>query len=279
MKNIIEIILLFEKTKNFNELINIFLEKTMHLLDCEGATFFSVNEEKKLIKFEIVKGPNAEELTGITFSYKGVVGWCVEHKKDLFIKDAYNNPVFTNKVDYASGYKTRSIISMLLSYGDMLFGVIEFINPKNKEHFSEDDFYLAKLLSVFVSYQLYIMKIEEVVSHLNNRMHSTVNNLSGGFIGIDLNGNIIFLNPRAKEILKLNDDYLNKHYTQLPENLNKIIEIFNNLMKEFTEIKRDEFKILIEGKERKIGYSTIRLKAIDGSAIGYAVIFQDITDM
>lgn len=262
--------------KDEKTILNAFLEYGMKLLKCEGASFFTINENKKIITFSIVKGEHSQELEGVGFGYRGIVGWCAVNKKDILVKDTNNNPVFTSKVDYATSYKTRSVIAIIIGYGNEIYGIVEFINPKEKESFDENDFDLVKIISYFISYTIYITRMENSIFEINKRFNSTINNLSGGFIGIDNNGVIMFLNPKAKEILGLEDNYIGRNIEEFDDHLVKIKELILDA-KNGKLIKRGEILCNIKGLDKKIGFSTINLKSVDGSVLGGAIIFQDIT--
>lgn len=268
-----------ENLKSINdekEIITRFLDYGISVLNCDSGTFFTVNEAKKTITFDIVRGKNSEELSGISFGYTGIVGWCAQTKKDILVKDTSNNPVFTKKVDYATKYLTKSVIALNIGYSNDIFGIIEFINPKDKESFDDNDFELIKLISNSVSYKIYIIRMENSIFQINNRLNSTINNLSGGFIGIDNNGVVIFLNPRAREILKLEADMIGKNYLELPDYIYQIKNLLSDA-KNGKLVKRGEIICKIKSEDRKIGYSTISLRSVDSSIIGSALIFQDIT--
>ncbi len=142
---------------NKNDIIKKFLDTGCSVLDCEGGTFFSADEKRKMLKFEIVLGDKKQELEGISFPYTGIVGWCVENKRSVLVRDTSQNPLFTKKIDYAIEYKTRSIISIFLGMNERIYGVVEFINPRNKENFTEDDFTLIYCMGYFVLYRLEIL--------------------------------------------------------------------------------------------------------------------------
>ncbi|MEF3279397.1 MAG: GAF domain-containing protein [Elusimicrobiota bacterium] len=261
---------------NEREIVTKFLDYGINVLQCESGSFFAVNENKKTLTFDIVRGASSEELSGISFKYTGIVGWCAQTKKDILVKDVNNNPVFTKKIDYATQYKTKSVIAITIGYGRDLFGIVEFINPKNKNFFDETDFDLIKLISYCVSHKIYIIRMENSIFEVNKRLDSAINNLSGGFIGIDNNGIIVFLNPRAREILDIKGDYVGKMYHDLDDYLYKIKELLGD-SKNGKFVKRGELVCKINSVEKKIGFSTISLRAIDGTILGSAIIFQDIS--
>lgn len=265
--------------KNEEDAWGFFIEFVSKKFNCESATYFSVDEERKILTFTKVIGPNSQELTGVSFKYTGVAGWCAEHRKDLFVKNTGGHPLFSNKVDYITKFKTKSIICLVCFYGNKLSGVIEFINPLDKAEFEDIDFEMMKLLCNFMSKKIYIHNLEITIAHLNEKVHQTVNNLSGGFIGVDLDGKIIFFNPKAREILEIEQDYIGKPWTELEKISSDIFLALKEVLFENKISKRKEFIYSVAGKKKRIGYSTINIKAVDGSITGAGIIFQDITDI
>lgn len=276
LKDVVNFFEMIKDIKDEKNVITEFLDFGISTLNCDSGTFFTVNESKKTITFDTVRGQSSQELSGISFRYTGIVGWCAQNRKDILVKDTSNNPVFTKKVDYATKYVTKSVIALVISYAEEIFGIVEFINPKNKEHFDEEDFNFLKIVSNLVCYKIYVIRMENSIFQINNKLNSTINNLSGGFIGIDTTGKIIFLNPRAREILKIEEDFSGRIYTELPDTLYQIKSILTD-SKNGKLVKRGEIICKINSVDVKIGYSTIALRAVDGSLIGNALIFQDIT--
>lgn len=253
------------------------LEISSKALKAQAATYFSVDEEKKILTFEKVLGPKSDQLQAISFSYCGAAGWCATQKRGVLIKDVSNNPIFTVKVDYASGYKTKSIIVLPCFCASKLSGVAEFINPVDKETFQENDFYFAYCVLEFFSKIAYIHKLEFTFKDLSSRADYAVNNLSGGFIGIDPDEKIIFFNPKAQQILSVKSQVGKSiSSSDIPKQMK---DALYKTLREKTQIKRAEFNIFANGLTKKIGYSTINIKTIDGEINGAGIIFQDITSV
>jgi|YNPMSStandDraft_1061717.scaffolds.fasta_scaffold00403_7 GAF domain-containing protein len=141
-----DFVLKLSSIKEEREIIEFTLDYVMEILKSESATYFSANDNKKILTFEIVRGPNNDILLGVSFSYEGVVGWCARHKKNIIVKNVDENPEFTKKVDYVTKNKTKSIISLVLINGEKLKGVFEFINSKDKDFFTDEDFKIAETL-------------------------------------------------------------------------------------------------------------------------------------
>lgn len=136
------------------KVIEFALDFIMEFLKCDSGTYFSVNENKKILTFDIVKGPSKDVITGVSFKYEGIAGWCAENKRNIIVRDVSKNPEFTYKVDYATGYKTRSIIAVSLTNKDKIKGVFEFINPLEKNFFDNEDLELIELIVNIISLKI-----------------------------------------------------------------------------------------------------------------------------
>jgi len=246
---------------------------------CEAASYFLIDESKKIISFSKAIGPNSEDLIGVSFGYTGIVGWCAEYKKNLFVRNTKDHPLFTKKVDNVTKFETKSVMCFCCFLGDKLNGIIEFINPKNKDMFDEDDFENVLILTNFMSKKIYINKLEITINKLNEKAQSTINNLSGGFIGVDLEGKIMFFNPKAIEILEVKENYIGRNYEDLNIISTEIVSAIKQVLIENKILKRQEFFYDVNGKNKRIGYSTMNIKAVDGTITGAGIIFQDITEV
>lgn len=258
----------------------LFIKLVSERLACGASSFFTIDENKKIISFARATGPHSGEITGVSFGYTGVVGWCASNRKDLFVKNTKGHPLFSGKVDHITKFETKSIMCFCCYYGETLMGAVEFINPKNKPEFEDADFDTVKILLSLMSRIAYANKLEVTVKHLNDKAQSTINNLSGGFIGVDLEGRIIFFNPKAVEILEIKEDYMGKSYSELEKLAPDMKEAIKDVLVDNKIAKRMEFFYSLGGgRHKKIGYSTMNIKAVDGSVTGAGLIFQDITNL
>lgn len=248
------------------------------IVNCFAASFFEADEQKKRLTFRKSIGPVGGDLVGVSFGYQGVVGFCAESRKSILINDAENSPLFTKKVDKGSGFRTTSVIAVPAIANGELLGVMEFINSIPGA-FSEAELKAAELVTALTARDVYIKKLEATVKQLNLKGESTINNLSGGFIGADMDGKVIFFNLKASEIFEVGQEYLNKPVVELFQLCPDIVGALGDVLKQNKTVRRMEFKCRVNGKEKVIGYSSINMKGVDGKIIGAGVIFQDITNL
>ncbi|HAT72372.1 MAG TPA: hypothetical protein DCS63_06105 [Elusimicrobia bacterium] len=248
------------------------------IVNCHAASFFDADETKKRLTFKKSIGPVGGDLIGVSFAYQGVAGACAEGRRSVLVNDAEASPLFTKKVDKGSGFQTKTVIAVPALANGELLGVIEFINSIPGS-FSDADLRTAETLTALVSRDVYIRKQEATIKQLNLKGESTINNLSGGFIGSDLEGRVIFFNPKASEIFEVGQEYLNKPVVGLFQLCPEVVGAIGDVLKQGKTVRRMEFTCAVNGKKKVIGYSSINIKGVDGKIIGAGVIFQDITNL
>lgn len=249
------------------------------IVNCHAATYFEADDVKKRVTFRKSIGPVGADLAGVSFPYGGVVGFCAEGRKAVLVNDADNSPLFTKKVDKGSGFHTKTVIAVPAVAGSELLGVMEFINSIDGA-FTEDQLRAAELMTALVARDVYSRRLEATIKQLNLKGESTINNLSGGFIGSDLEGKVIFFNPKACEIFEVQEgSYLNKPVVELFQLCPEVVGAIGDVLKQNKTVRRQEFRCKVAGKEKVIGYSSINMKGVDGKIIGAGVIFQDITNL
>ncbi len=248
------------------------------IVNCHAASFFEADEAKKRLTFKKSIGPVGGDLVGVSFGYQGVVGACAQGRKALLVNDVETSPLFTKKVDKGSGFQTRTVMAVPAVANGELLGVIEYINSI-PGLFSEADLRTAEALTALVARDVYIKKLEATIKQLNLKGESTINNLSGGFIGSDMEGRVIFFNPKASEIFEVGQEYLNKPVVELFQLCPDVVNAIGDVLKQGKTVRRMEFAIAVNGRKKLIGYSSINIKGVDGKIIGAGVIFQDITNL
>lgn len=267
-----------EKPLNEDVLWDYLVRKGSGLLSCHAASFFEADDIKRRLTFKKSIGPVGGMLEGVSFGYQGVVGACAETRKPILINDTENSPFFTAKVDKGSGFKTKTVIAAPVMANGVLLGVVEFINSIGGA-FTEADSNLAAVLGVLVGRDVYIRRLENTIKQLNLKGESTINNLSGGFIGADLDGRVIFFNLKASEIFEVGQEYLNRPVVELFQLCPEVVGAIGDVLKQNKTVRRQEFTCAVNGKKKLIGYSSINIKGVDGTVIGAGIIFQDITDL
>ncbi|MBI4655854.1 MAG: GAF domain-containing protein [Elusimicrobia bacterium] len=267
-----------EKFETPDEIWDFLIRKASSIIGCHAATFFEADEAKKNLSIKKSIGPVAKDISRISFGYQGIVGWCAETREPIIANEVEKDPRFSKNVDYGTGFKTKSIIAVPCVYKDRLYGIVELINPVVGA-FTEDDLKLVGTLCLIICQAVAIKELESALKQMSLKGENTINNLSGGFIGVDLDLKITFFNPKAREIFEVGEEYLNKGIIDFYKACPDAVNIIGEVLKNGKTVRRQEFKCVVNGKTKTIGYSSITMKGVDGNMIGAGMIFQDITNV
>lgn len=134
--------------KPLNRLLNEIIKSSKILLNAEASTLYLFNEANKKLHFHIVKGKSESTLSKQTIALgEGIAGWVAENREPLLIKDCYSDPRFDASYDKTTSFKSRNMLCVPMIKNKELIGVLQLINKKNKNNFSDIDLKFAKMLA------------------------------------------------------------------------------------------------------------------------------------
>lgn len=254
------------------------LDKLSVALDAEAASYFTyVPTTGYLLPIHAI-GPRANEIKEVTVHVKtGVIGWVVLHREPVVVSDVQKDSRFFKEVDQVTGFSTKTVIAIPILENLELVGVIELIN-KTHGSFTQDDLRFVRAACEIVGMGIRHLKLESVVEKVTVRNATILENLTGGFIAIDLHGRVIILNPAAKRILDLPGTVkMNLPADQTLTTAIDFAKILTETLSNQHPVKRQELHWARGDQRRVIGYSTILLKDTRGEVTGAGITFQDIT--
>jgi Nif-specific regulatory protein len=147
MLSLFKDITLFAHKEGFIESM---LEEITRILNAQRAVVYLINTEENKLEAHASIGVEKELLK---FDYrKGVAGAVFTTGSSLNV-DVNNDKIkFFNKLDKKTGYKTKSVISSpVTNRQDKVIGVLEVINKRNQDRFTEEDERTMKVLSLIFS--------------------------------------------------------------------------------------------------------------------------------
>lgn len=114
------------------------------LLACDRASIFLWDRDQKEIVARPALGVDGGSLR--LPEKTGIVGEVLQTGKTVRVDDAYAEPRFSQKVDKASGYKTRNLMCVPMIGGDrQTLGVFEVINKRDGSFTADDEELLLDL--------------------------------------------------------------------------------------------------------------------------------------
>jgi len=138
--------MLFASSIELRATLNTVFYNILNVIQAEAGSIFLVDDYDNVLVCKICQGP--KDITGLKVPIgKGIVGHVAKTRQIDVTLDVKQNPHHYPAVDKESGFITKSMISVPLVSKDELLGVIQVINKKDNDHFSQDDVNLLQSLS------------------------------------------------------------------------------------------------------------------------------------
>ncbi len=125
------------------------MKATCKLLECEGATLYLVDEEKKELYFETIVGSVAsEQLKQIRLKIdeSSLAGTVAMKRTSILVNDAEKEKRHFKKADEKSRFRTKSMVCVPVESKGKLLGVLQALNRLNGP-FEESEKRLLETLS------------------------------------------------------------------------------------------------------------------------------------
>ncbi|MFH1415504.1 MAG: GAF domain-containing protein [Elusimicrobiota bacterium] len=263
---------------NTEELISYSLSKIANAMSSGGGTIFLRQPDETLYPVASF-GINVEELRKQVFKVgEGFVGWAVEHIEPVKAEKTVADNRFNKSVDKSTGFETRNLIAAPITSKGRAIGAIELLNRLGGPFVEVDLEFITVIgreLGIAIDHMDLIEKLEDKRILLNALLGS----LATGLIMLDIEGKLLEMSPYAAEVLGLDYDKIirgtifSQVFKGCPEEFVKAVDKITKLTE---PVKRQEARVVINGKEKIIGYSGAPLFN-DDIHMGYTMLFQDIT--
>jgi two-component system, NtrC family, sensor histidine kinase PilS len=146
-------------------------------------------------------------------------------------------------------------------------------------------FYATALLTSYLSEQLQRTSLEldanrQNLAELRALNQNVVESIPSGLITVSSFGTASFVNPAGANILQADPSMiLGRHITELGF---FTYEEWNTAREDLSKgnvVRREIDEVAVGGVRHSIGFAVSPLSSLDGKAIGYTLIFQDLTEM
>jgi len=130
-------------TLDLDQLLNVIVKIVREALQAETVSVLFYDAGRKNMVFQVALGKRGKEIVGLKVPVgEGVVGWVAKHQRPLIINDLQKDRRYSPKLERQLGLKTRSIMSIPLKRRNRMIGVIEAVNCRKPERFTEDDLHI-----------------------------------------------------------------------------------------------------------------------------------------
>ncbi|MDR0321071.1 MAG: sigma 54-interacting transcriptional regulator [Treponema sp.] len=126
--------------KDIHALLSQIMESATRLSGAEASSLLLMDKEKNELYFEVALGSKGKEVQKYTVKMgEGIAGWVAANNKSLIVNDVENDKRHLSVIGEQINYKAKTIIAVPMRVKDDCIGVLEVINKKGENGFSQED--------------------------------------------------------------------------------------------------------------------------------------------
>jgi phosphoserine phosphatase RsbU/P len=141
LSTLIEVNALISSTLNLDQILENMMAISKQVMNADASSLMLIDEKTNELIYQVALGKVGEKLKQ-EFRLKmgqGIAGTVAQEGKPLLLEDAYTHPKFHRAHDDATGYRTKSMITVPLKVGERITGVAQVINRLDSKPFDQDD--------------------------------------------------------------------------------------------------------------------------------------------
>ncbi len=147
-------------TTDLDALLGMIVDAACQTLDCERATIFLHDPERRELYSRVAKGIDGQPLRFP--ADRGIAGAAAQSRGIVHVPDAYADPRFNQEIDRKTGFRTRNLLTFPLENIDgRLMGVLQALNKHREHPFDAADIELAQILSAQAGVALHRQQLIE----------------------------------------------------------------------------------------------------------------------
>ncbi len=141
LSTLIEVNGIISSSLNLDQILENVMTISKRIMNADASSLMLIDEKTNELVYEVALGTVGEKLKQ-EFRLKlgqGIAGTVAQEGKPLLLEDAYTHPKFYRGHDQATGYRTKSMITVPLKVGERITGVAQVINKLDGGVFDKDD--------------------------------------------------------------------------------------------------------------------------------------------
>jgi GAF domain-containing protein len=148
-KRLVEAALQLTSTFDRDKLLQLIMASATELLDAETSSLMLVDEDSAELVIEVATGEIGSRAKQQRIPIgAGIAGWTLANHQVAVVDDPATDPRFFPAVGESLQYATRNLLAVPMLVKDRAIGVVEVLNKRNDEKFTERD---AELANAFAS--------------------------------------------------------------------------------------------------------------------------------
>ena len=190
-----------------DQLIPLVVTKCREALHAEGASVLLLDDDRKQLYFPYISEEDPEvgqRLARLRFSAElGIAATALKTGKGLLVNDAQNDPRLYHGIDEITGLVTRNVLAAPLSTRQGTIGVIEVVNGRGAEGFTDDDLTFLEAISGSIAIAIENARLYTQVRESEASLQTQVGALRRDLARHDAFTEIVGTGPAMAEVLRL----------------------------------------------------------------------------
>jgi type II secretory ATPase GspE/PulE/Tfp pilus assembly ATPase PilB-like protein len=178
-KKLMEKINEIHSASSLNSILIELKDSIADLFDAERITIYLADIKKNLLFSRVKSGEEIKDII-VPINSSSIAGYCAMTRNIVNIKNAYDEHElkmihselkFDKSWDLKTGFKTRQILCIPMSFQNVLIGVIQILNKKSDEKFNDADIQYAAELASALSIAIFNLHRIAQASKISKQKH------------------------------------------------------------------------------------------------------------
>lgn len=193
---------LLNSTLDLGEVLRLAMEEAANAMHAEASSILLVEEKTGDLVFEVATGAKGDETRRVRLRpSEGIAGWVVAHGTPARVDDAQQDPRFTTRVDRNTNLVTRSVLCVPLKVKDRMIGVLEVINKRGEQPFTDRDQEFLTLLSHLIATAVDNAQLYRKVYEEKETLRAVLDGMADGVLVVDTDDRILLHNRAILDLL------------------------------------------------------------------------------
>ncbi|MDB5479889.1 MAG: cyaB 2 [Caulobacteraceae bacterium] len=178
------------------------VEATSRFLNADRGALFLHEPKTDELRSVVAEGLGTREIR--IAADAGIAGASFRDGEACLVEDAYADPRFNRAVDEATGYRTRSMLTLpIVTRDGRRLGVMQALNRRDGRPFGEADIDRMRAFAAHAAVALHNATLFSEIVAARNYNDSILASMSGGVITLNEDGEVETVNPAAAAILEV----------------------------------------------------------------------------
>lgn len=141
LSTLIEVNALISSSLDLDTILENVMSISKKVMNADASSLMRIDEKTNELIYQVAQSSVGEKLKKeVRLKMgQGIAGTVAEEGTPLLLEDAYTHPKFFRGNDEATGYRTKSMITVPLKVGNRITGVAQVINRLDGKPFDQDD--------------------------------------------------------------------------------------------------------------------------------------------